>query len=121
MVLILMETYKIRNKASIPASPSFCPHLWLVSLIWREIITIEAIASVNLRNILHLKLEVEYLGVIKDYIKNRKNRQYSHPGKRAMDNRETSLYIIPEKKMFSQKDELHLNLQEDQECHLACT
>jgi len=101
MILILMETKEIRNKASIPASPSFCPHLWLVSLIWREIITIEAIASVNLRNILlHLKLEVEYFGGIKDCIKDRKIRQYSHPGKNSYEQYRNT-YI--EDKMFSQK------------------
>jgi tryptophan-rich sensory protein len=32
--------------------PSFSPHLWFVSRIWREIITIEAIAGVNLYKVL---------------------------------------------------------------------
>jgi hypothetical protein len=56
-MILIFSLRKLSNKAQnvsykfiIPASPSFCPHLWFVSLIWREIITIETIASINLQN-----------------------------------------------------------------------
>jgi len=39
----------LRQEASnLPASPSFSPHLWFVSFVWREVITVETIAGVDL-------------------------------------------------------------------------
>lgn len=32
----------------VPSSPGFSPHLWFVGLVWREVVTVEPIACVNL-------------------------------------------------------------------------
>jgi hypothetical protein len=34
--------------ANLPASPGFCPHLRFISLVRREVVAVETIASVNL-------------------------------------------------------------------------
>lgn len=32
----------------LPCSPGFSPYLWFISLVWRKVVTVEAIASIYL-------------------------------------------------------------------------
>ena len=45
--LAIDENMILKND-NLPSSPCFSPHLGFVSFVWREIITIETIAGVNL-------------------------------------------------------------------------
>jgi hypothetical protein len=38
----------VEATSNLPASPSFSPHLWLVSFVWRKVVAVETIAGVNL-------------------------------------------------------------------------